>query len=150
MGQEVVSEMGKSFDDNCNLFFNENLEMDIQISRKEIIMKSNGKKRIFALLMCVMMIGSSMSVWAAYASRTIGTTPNERAFCELSLEDDYGRAYTTPVSPSTSVTTAIAVIDNNGNMFSNDGSRSAYRYAANAVAAASTHQAGVYYTSLDV
>jgi len=34
MGQEVVSEMGKSFDDNCNLFFNENLEMDIQISRK--------------------------------------------------------------------------------------------------------------------
>ena len=44
----------------------------------------------------------------------------------------------------------MKVVDNNGNMFSNDGSTSAYRYAANAVAAASTHQAGVYYTSLDV
>ncbi len=150
MGQEEVSVIRKAFEDNGNLFSKENREKDIQISGKELTMKTNGKKRIFALLMCVIMIVSSMSVWAAYASATIGSTSSDRAFCELSLEGDYGRAYTTPNSPSTSVTTAIAVMNREGRMYSNDGASYAYRYVNNAATATSTHQAGIYRTSLTV
>lgn len=148
MGQEEVSAMRNLFDDSCNFFFNENLKMNIQISRKELIMKTNGKKRIFALLMCVMMIVSSMSVWAAYGSKTIGSTPAEQAFCELTRTSTSGKAYTTPNSPSISVTTAVAVTTKNGDIYSNDGTTSAIRYATNVVAATSTHQAGIYYGTI--
>ena len=109
MGQEEVSVIRKSFEDTGNLFSNENLEKDIYRSRKELIMKTNGKKRIFALLMCVMMIVSSMSVLAAYTSATIGSTSSDRALCELHLSSTSGRAYTTPESAGTTVSTTIDV-----------------------------------------
>ena len=151
MGQEEVSVIVKSFEDNGNLFSNENREKDIHRSRKEIIMKTNGKKRVFALLMCVMMIISSMSVWAAYASATIGSTSSDRALCELSLTSTSGRAYTTPDSVATTVSTTIDVTCKDaGTPGYASGTSSAIVSVRRAAAAYSTHQAGPYHKSLNV
>ena len=151
MGQEEVSVIIKSYEDNGNLFSNENREKDIHRSRKELIMKTNGKKRIFALLMCVMIIVSSMSVWAAYNSATIGGTSSDRALCELYLTSTSGRAYTTPESAGTTVSTTIDVTCNSpGSPGSDSGSSSASVSVRNAAGAHSTHQAGPYYKSLRV
>lgn len=150
MGQEEVSEMREAFNDECNSVVGEKFIKDIEMSGKGITMKTRGKKRIFALLMCVIMLVSTMSVWAAYTSRTIGSMPNEKALCELYMNTNSGEAYTTPVSSAVSVTTAVAVTDIDGNVRRDDWSTSAYAYLKNVIAAASTHQAGLYYTSLDL
>ena len=146
MGQEEVSVMGDSFIYQRNFVLTEKLIKDNIISGKEIIMKTNGKKRIFALLLCVMMIGSSMSAFAAlrYNSMTIGPVQPEQAFCELLLDTNYGQAFTTPNTVSISVSTAIAVLNKSGKTYSSSGTRSAYVSVANTVSAASTHQAGIY------
>ena len=152
MGQEEVSVMRKSFDDMCNLFLNENHEMDIQKSRKELIMKTNGKKRIFALLMCTMMIISSMSVWAAYASKTIGDPPAaEHALCELYLSSSKGQAFTTVYTNLlVPVVTSIAARNSSGAPKSDSGASVATVTGSNFKIATSTHQAGPYFGSLSV
>ena len=150
MGQEEVSAMRNLFDDSCNFFFNENLKMNIQISRKELIMKTNGKKRIFALLMCVMMIVSSMSVWAAYNSKTIGAGSSDSALCELYLSKTSGSAYTTPNSAGTAVSTAISAVNTSNKYTSSDGGSYASVSGSNFATALSNHQAGAYFTSLQV
>ena len=150
MGQKEVSMIRKSFQNIGNLFTNENREKDIQRSRKELVMKTNGKKRIFALLMCAMMIISSMSVWAGYGSKVIGGTSSDRATCELYLSSSLGQAFTTPDSSGTVVSTAIAVLCSNKQTYSSSGSSSASRSVSGAVSAVSTHQAGPYYGTLDI
>ena len=151
MGQEEVSVIIKSFEDNGNLFSNENREKDIQISRKELVMKTNGKKRMFALLMCVMMIMSSMSVWAAYASRIIGDPPAaEHALCELYLSSSKGQAFTTVYTNLLQVTTQIAVRSSSGGSGSGSGVSVATATGSNLVSAYSTHEAGPYYGTLSV
>ena len=151
MGQEEVSVIRKSYEDNGNLFSNENREKDIHRSRKELIMKTNGKKRIFALLMCVMIIVSSMSVWAAYDSATIGSTSSDRALCELYLSSTLGQAFTTPSSIANTVETTIDVTCNTGGIPGDaEGASVATVSVRKAATAYSTHQAGPYYTTLFV
>ena len=114
-------------------------------------MKTNGKKRIFALLMCVMMIVSSMSVFAAYRSRTIGDLPSEQALCELTLEPSYARASTIPVyNSSIAVATELAVMDGDGNTYHAYGTSVASISRSTLYAAGSSHQAGPYYTTLAI
>ena len=150
MGQEEVSVIIKPFEDNGNLFSNENREKDIQISGKELVMKTNGKKRIFALLMCVMMIVSSMSVWAAYVSKTIGVPAEDHALCELYLTTSIGRAFTTPASTANTIETTIKVETTSGDEFWAFGTTSATISKKNLSYAESTHQAGPYYATLSV
>lgn len=58
-------------------------------------MEKNIKKRMFALIMCVVLIVSSMSVLADdYAEIGAG---NERATCYVFIDGQYAKAYTTPL-----------------------------------------------------
>lgn len=148
MNQEEVSVIRKSFEDNGTLISNENHEKDVYRSRKDLVMKTNGKKRMFALLMCAMMIISTMSVWAAYKGTTIGKTAEDQALCELYLSSTLGQAFTTPSSTANTVATTISVI---GETSRSDGGASVATVSVrNAISAISTHQAGPYYTSLTV
>ena len=152
MGQEEVSVIRKSFEDNGNLISKENREKDIQISGKELVMKTNGKKRIFVLLMCVMMIMSSMSVWAAYASRTIGgDRPNEQALCELYLTSSKGQAFTTVNTNLLPVETTIVVKNSSLEEVGSNEGESVATVRKNGLAYAdSTHKAGPYYITISV
>ena len=114
-------------------------------------MKTNIKKRTFVLLMCAMVIISSMGVWAAYDSAIIGSTASDRAVCEINLTSTSGKAYTTPDSAATTVRTTINVTCNSpGSPGSATGTSSAIVSVRNAAGAQSSHQAGPYYTTLRV
>lgn len=113
-------------------------------------MKTNGKKRIFALLMCTMMIISSMSVWGAYASRTIGDIPREQSLCELYLSSSKGQAFTTPNTPSMSLATSIQVRSSTNSTYVDSGTSVATVTKSNLISAYSAHQGGPYYTTLAV
>ena len=151
MGQEEVSEIRDLFASKCNLELCKPNMKDASASGKESYMKTNGKKRIFALLLCVMMVVSSMSVWAAYRSRTIGSHPNEQAFCELSLSSSYGEASTTPVNNvGMTLATELAVMDGNGVTYRAYGASVASISRSTLYAAGSSHQAGSFYTTLAI
>ena len=90
MGLEEVSEVDDLSMLSCNLELCKPNMKDARTSGKESFMKTNSKKRIIALLMCAIMIVSTMNVWAAYASRTIGQTAEDKALCELYLSSSLG------------------------------------------------------------
>lgn len=161
MGQEEVSVIRKSFEDNGNLFSNENREKDIHRSRKELIMKTNGKKRIFALLMCVMMIVSSMSVWAGVTSKVIGSVAVDRATLTLYAYTRSAKAMTTPdhsMDCYTEVFTVKGVYNSDGELIDGEadyGSGTTVAIAnrtgsGNSTYAHSRHQAGSLYSTLQV
>lgn len=150
MGQEEVSEIRDLFASECNLLLWKPNRKDASASGKESYMKTNGKKRIFALLMCVMMIVASMSVLAASRYTTIGGTSSDRAECSLYLSSSLGQAFTTPMSPSSSVSTEIAVMDGDGVTYKNSGSTSASVSRSGLYAAGSSHRSGPYYTTLAI
>ena len=151
MGQEDVSVMRERIYEKLNFCIHKTTTWDTQRSRKEKIMKMNGKKRIFALLMCVMMIVSSMSVWAAYTSRTIGDIPREQAECELYLTSSFAEASTIPITNyALAVSTAISAVNRSNTYTSSDGSSYCSVSGSKFVTALSTHQAGPFYTSLQL
>lgn len=113
-------------------------------------MKITAKKRIFALVMCAMLVISSISVFAAnYAEIGVG---DEKATCSVSCYTAYGIAKTTPFNSGISCSTTIQLFDSTGlpnNNGSGSTSISVRTYGAKALGRAeSTHRAGTFYTSL--
>ena len=151
MGLEEVSETIDLISSKCHLELWKPNMKDASSSGKEPYMKTNGKKRTFALLMCVMMIVSSMSVWAGYDSETIGgATHDDQALCELYLSSSKGQAFTTPYSNLLSVTTSITVKNSSNVNSYASGTSVATISKSNLIAAYSYHQAGPYSTSLTI
>ena len=106
------------------------------------------KKRLFAIIMCVMLIISSMAVWAA--SKEIGVG-NEKATCTLTISGATGTAKTLPVYSGNSCQTTIQLYTEKGadNSASGSTSCSARQSSHYAITmATSTHRCGSAYGTL--
>ena len=149
MGLEEVSETIDLIASKCHLELCKPNMKDASASGKESFMKTNGKKRTFALLLCVMMIVSAIGVSAAFTQVGYGT---ERAECYLDCFSTNAVAQTIPTHQGNTVSTYVVIRSANGN-FINEASGSTYAKATRvnnmAVAyAESTHRINTFYATL--
>lgn len=152
MGLEEVSETIDLPASKCHLELCKPNMKDASASGKESYMKTNGQKRTFALLLCVMMIVSSMSVWAAEAELGGGGL---YATCGIYVNRSSGSARTTPLDSGNSylcrTTLRLCNYGNDNSLGSGSGTTdvSVNAYSSGSVDyGVSTHYIGTYYTSL--
>ena len=113
--------------------------------RKEYNMN---KKRVFALIMCAMLIVSAMSIWAASAEIGVG---NEKASCYLELSGAVARAQTIPVYSGNSCQTTVQIYNTRYAEDTSIGTTSVstrWSGAYEISKAYSTHRCGSGYTTL--
>ena len=107
------------------------------------------KKRIFVIIMCAMMIVSSVSIWAASTEIGVG---NEQASCSLTVASAYGTAKTTPLYSGNTCKTTIqlfATIGGADTYGEGTTSASARKSAGKTIGwAESTHRCGSGYATL--
>ena len=111
-------------------------------------MLQKSKRKLFGVILSVVMIVSSIAVFAGYSSGTIGSGDSS-ASIELTCLSDWASAATTPTSSSAICSTTVTI--SGVGTYSNSGSRSAsvsYGHSGSCDFATSSHRCNQFTDTL--